>query len=213
MRLTAEDRSTTHSWELRGLAAVLPGGIQLSEAEAAASSDALLAFVRAMCDASPFGIFLAGPGGECLYVNPAGQRIMGIDAETARGRGWMTALHPEDRERIIARWGSAVAARAGNATPVHRFVHANGEVRAVEVRALPLAGQTHHGGFLGILEDVTDRERAEAERADAGAHAEAARIEAEAARAEVASILEPHLGRLHRARSRGRLHVRERSCR
>ena len=36
-----------------------------------------------MCDASPLGIFLAGASGDCLYVNPAGQRIMG---QSARGR-------------------------------------------------------------------------------------------------------------------------------
>ena len=42
---------------------------------------------RAMCDASPLGIFLAGPSGECLYLNPAGQRIMGLAQGETAGRG------------------------------------------------------------------------------------------------------------------------------
>ena len=33
---------------------------------------------RAMCDASPLGIFLAGPSGDCMYLNAAGERIMGV---------------------------------------------------------------------------------------------------------------------------------------
>ena len=60
---------------------------------------------RATCEASPFGIFLAGPRGECLYVNAAGQRIMGLSAADAHGRGWMSALHPDDREAVVSRWG------------------------------------------------------------------------------------------------------------
>ena len=87
-------------------------------------------------------------------------------------------------------------ARGAYATPIHRFVHKNGEVRSVEVRALPLAGQPQGVSLLGILEDVTDRLRGERERQDllarteaARVEAEAARQEAEAARADVAAIL------------------------
>jgi formate hydrogenlyase transcriptional activator len=134
---------------------------------------------RAMCDASPLGIFLAGKGGEGVYLNPAGQRICGLTSDEMRGRGWMDALHPQDRARVVAQWDSAVEARSSYATPVHRFVHKNGQ-----------------GSFLGLLEDVTDRVRAERERQDmlarteaARAEAEAARQEAEAARADVGNIL------------------------
>jgi PAS domain S-box-containing protein len=151
---------------------------------------------RAMCDASPLGIFLAGSEGECAYLNPAAERICGLPAARAAGRGWMNALHPEDRERVTRNWGAAVASNAGYQTPVHRFVHPNGDVRLVEVRAVPVVGRVGDRAFLGILEDVTTRVRAEGERRDllaraeaARAEAEAARQEAETARAEVASIL------------------------
>ena len=151
---------------------------------------------RAMCDASPLGIFLAGPSGDCLYVNPAGEGIMGITLADAMGHGWMKALHPEDRERVAARWGSAVEARSAYKTPIHRFVHKSGEVRSVEVRALPVTGQTHDASFVGILEDVTSRLRNEEERQALLARTEAARVEAEqsrqeaeGARADVAAIL------------------------
>jgi PAS domain S-box-containing protein len=151
---------------------------------------------RATCEASPLGIFLAGPRGECQYINAAGQKIMGLSAADAMGRGWMSAMHPDDRERIAARWGSTVQDRVGYTTPAHRFVHANGDIVYVEVRAMPLAGTLGDKNFLGIIENVTARVAAEAERREllaraeaARAEAEAARREAEAARAEVDSVL------------------------
>ena len=144
---------------------------------------------RAMCDASPLGIFIAGEKGQCLYINPAGEAIMGLTYSESLGHGWMSALHPDDRERVAARWGSAVETRSAYKTPVHRFVHKNGEVRSVEVRALPIAGQPHGLTFVGILEDVTVRIQNEQERQDLLARTEAARQEAEAARADVAAIL------------------------
>jgi PAS domain S-box-containing protein len=143
---------------------------------------------RAICESSPLGIFLAGEDGGCLYVNPAGERICGLSSEAAAGRGWMASLHPEDRERIVSNWGSAVDREKRYDIPIHRFVHPSGEVRSVEVRAVPL-NVADRRGFLGILEDVTDREHAEQERAELSARADMARLETEEARSELAGIL------------------------
>src|SRR6476661_130302 len=52
---------------------------------------------RAMCDASPLGIFLAAKNGDGLYLNPSGERMLGLSSEEMAGRGWINALHPEDR--------------------------------------------------------------------------------------------------------------------
>jgi PAS domain S-box-containing protein len=144
---------------------------------------------RAMAETSPLGIFLAGPDGDCLYVNPAGQAICGLSAEEAKGQGWAQSLHPEDRARIAARWQNAVADTSHYEIPIHRFLHKDGQVRSVAVRAVPLVAEDGKRSFLGILEDVTDRLRADDERRELLARAETARAEAEAARAEVASIL------------------------
>jgi PAS domain S-box-containing protein len=150
---------------------------------------------RAMCDSSPLGIFLADERGECVYLNAAAERICGLSIDEARGTGWKQSLHPDDRARIEARWGSAVGERSDYEIPIHRFVHKNGDVRSVAVRAVPLPGEGRRS-FLGLLEDVTVRVRAENERRElleraqaARAEAEAARAEAEAARAEVESIV------------------------
>jgi formate hydrogenlyase transcriptional activator len=190
MRLTSDDdeRVPALVLELRGLAAALPGGLQWPGGTTA-TAEGSLALLRAMCHASPFGIFLASAQGDCLYSNPAIERITGLTPAAALGRGWMSALHPDDRDRLAAGWSSAIDARVGYRTSIQRFIHPTAGVRAVEVRALPLAGATTDNGFVGILDDVTDRLAAEAERNALLSRAEEARSEAEAARAEVASIL------------------------
>jgi PAS domain S-box-containing protein len=117
---------------------------------------------RAMCESSPVGIFLADERGDCMYLNRAGEGILGVSLAEARGAGWKRTLHPEDRRRIEARWGSAVGDGASYSTPIHRFLHANGDVRSVLVRAVPLATDGQKG-YLGLLEDVTEAEAARAE--------------------------------------------------
>ena len=133
--------------------------------------------------------FLAGPGGECLYINPTTERITGLDA---RGRdGTRLDVRPASRRLRAHHHGMELRGRGPRRVPdVDRPLRSpNGKVREVEVRALPLAGQTTDDGFVGILEDVSERLAAEAERTALLTRAQEARIEAEAARAEVASIL------------------------
>jgi PAS domain S-box-containing protein len=146
---------------------------------------------RTICEASPVGIFLSDDRGGCAYINPAAQKITGLTAEAAMGQGWMSALHEEDRARIVGRWTSAVGApeRQDYRAPVHRFVHPRGEIRSVLVHAVPLAAASGRGGFLGILEDVTERLRSEQERNELLARVEAARASAEAIQVEIANVL------------------------
>jgi PAS domain S-box-containing protein len=144
---------------------------------------------RAVCESSPLGIFLADGRGDCIYLNPAGERICGLSAAEARGTGWLQALHPEDRERIRARWyGTATAGQIrGYESPIHRFVRPDGSTTLVEVRAAPLGADK--SGFLGVLTDVTQREQLQREREEALAREQAARREAEEAREATANIL------------------------
>jgi len=114
-----------------------------------------------VCESSPLGILLASERGECLYINPAAQQITGLTAEAAAGRGWIRALHPDDQEGVAAGWSRAADAHGEYRVPVHRFVRPDGDVRSVQVRAVPLARTPgEERAFLGILEDVTDRLRA-----------------------------------------------------
>lgn len=62
---------------------------------------------RAVCDGSPFGVFITDTAGHCLYINARYQQLTSLTAKEAMGDGWSAALHPEDRERVFASWYAA----------------------------------------------------------------------------------------------------------
>jgi two-component system, cell cycle sensor histidine kinase and response regulator CckA len=115
---------------------------------------------RAMCDTSPVGIFLTEPDGYSIYANVANLKQMGLTAETAMGAGWQRAIHPEDRERVFA--GFAMAIQQGIVYEgVNRYLHANGTVIWVNVKATAIRDETTLLGFVGMAEDITEHKRAE----------------------------------------------------
>src|SRR6266853_230786 len=66
---------------------------------------------RMLAESSPVGIFLSGADDNCLFVNPRWCEIAGISKEEAQGKGWIKAIHPEDRERVVLERNTAGAER------------------------------------------------------------------------------------------------------
>ena len=62
---------------------------------------------RLVFDSVPAGIFIASSSGDFIYVNRHWTALTGLRAELARGTGWMTAVHPDDRASVIASWTQA----------------------------------------------------------------------------------------------------------
>jgi PAS domain S-box-containing protein len=110
------------------------------------------------------GIFLAGPGGEVQYVNEAWTEITGLEAQTALGEGWAAALHPDDREGVLAAWARSVRSGEPYAGEL-RFRRPDGEVRWVLATARILSDDVGRvSGFVGCVNDITERRRLEQER-------------------------------------------------
>jgi PAS domain S-box-containing protein len=53
---------------------------------------------------APVGIFLSDPQGNCTYANPRWLQMVGLSLEEVLGDGWMNAIYPEDRQRVINQW-------------------------------------------------------------------------------------------------------------
>ncbi len=117
---------------------------------------------RAMADAAPVGIFLSDPGGANVYANPTLLRLAGMTFQEALGRAWQAAIHPEDKARALAAYADA-AARLENADVVHRYVRPDATTVWVHVKAAPVADAGKHLGYVGVVEDISERLRAEAE--------------------------------------------------
>ncbi len=119
--------------------------------------------LRALTESSPLGIFETDAHGMVVYANRRWCEIAGCDyRDLAAIR---RAVHPDDVGELTQNWRAALAAGTELAAEF-RYVHADGTVRNVATRAVPLrdtAGVLT--GFTGTLEDETMRKQtAEADR-------------------------------------------------
>lgn len=117
---------------------------------------------RLLSASAPIGIAQADVNGELVYTNPYWQTLAGLSFEQTRGRGWLQAIHPDDRNVVTSAWWAAV--RAAHAfSHEWRFSLPNGEVRWVYARATPLRSvDGEFAGHVSTLEDITSQKKAQA---------------------------------------------------
>jgi PAS domain S-box-containing protein len=114
-----------------------------------------------LAQVSPVGIFRTDLSGNCHYVNQRWCEITGISLEDALGKGWRSAVHPKDLERI----DSQVKEILEEYLPFElefRFVHPNGKIHWVISQAVP---ETENDGkvigYVGTVTDITQRKQVE----------------------------------------------------
>jgi len=106
-----------------------------------------------------------------LYVNSAYERVFGRSCESiyADRRSWLDLVHPDDRERVAAKFRDAAEAAAAVDTE-YRIVRDDGEVRWVNDTAIPVLDDDGRADrIIGIASDITVRKAAEAEVRDSEA--------------------------------------------
>jgi PAS domain S-box-containing protein len=115
---------------------------------------------RTLTAHAPVGIFMTDREGNCLFVNECWCDMAGLSLEEARGQGWVRALHPDDRERVVHEWyAAAEAGRPFDAE--YRFHTPEGKVTWIHGKAVGLcdyAGRV--SGYIGTLTDITERREA-----------------------------------------------------
>lgn len=115
---------------------------------------------QAMSDASPLGIFRTDADGAYVYVNPRYEALAGLPAAAAMGEGWLAAVHPGDRERAYSDWRAVVRERRAEAAGSYRLLQAGNAVIWVTVLAGVILEDDGIAGYVGIVEDVTERKNA-----------------------------------------------------
>ncbi|MFN6567855.1 PAS domain S-box protein [Dendronalium sp. ChiSLP03b] len=107
------------------------------------------------------GIFRIDLSGNCLYVNQRWSELSGISLTMALGRGWRTAVHPEDLNLIDAE----VQRILPNASPFNyefRFQHPDGKIIWVLSQAeAEICANGEAIGYIGTVVDITERQQAE----------------------------------------------------
>jgi len=93
---------------------------------------------------------------------PFWRQLTGQTPEEVRGDGWLAAIHPGDRERVLEVWRSAVQARAVYEAE-YRLRLVDGSYRWFTARGVPVLEPD--GGireWVGVFNDIHDRRAAEA---------------------------------------------------
>ncbi|MGE0397008.1 MAG: PAS domain S-box protein [Kofleriaceae bacterium] len=90
-----------------------------------------------------------------LYVSPGYEAIWGrsIEGVMANPKGWVDAIHPADRERVLAALATKVV--AGTYDETYRIVRPDGTERWIRDRAFPVRSEGAMGRIVGIAEDIT----------------------------------------------------------
>jgi PAS domain S-box-containing protein len=120
---------------------------------------------RVLADTTPQGVFRTDAAGHFIFTNANWQRICGLSAGDALGEGWAATLATEDRGSVLDHWWRCVQQHHGFEMRYRLRRGGNGHgVRQVWARARPLlAPDGGLRGYVGIVEDVTDRISAERE--------------------------------------------------
>lgn len=115
---------------------------------------------EAMSEASPLGIFRADANGDYLYANPRYEQLSGIAAAAATGGGWLAAVHPEDRSRVYDDWQAVVTGQSAEMARTYRVLRSGSNVIWVTARVAAIREDGVITGYVGIVEDVTERRQA-----------------------------------------------------
>ena len=140
--------------------------ISLALGEAVGELRVSEAHFRALAEGSPVGVYATDARGSCTYANPRWLEIYGLTLEESLGPGWADALHPEDRDAVYTEW-QRTAAAATEFSMQFRVRRPNGDIRHVHSRARAVPGiDGAPVGFVGTVEDITERLALQAELAD-----------------------------------------------
>lgn len=115
-----------------------------------------------LSNVAPVGIFQTALSGATTYVNSHFCDLTGFTGDEAMETGWLSAVHPEDVERVREEWCLTSARQRIFATEL-RFLRPDGSVRWVLAYASP--ERDRDGGFNGYIGTITDiTARLDAER-------------------------------------------------
>ncbi len=112
-------------------------------------------------DIVPVGMFRTDPLGHCTSVNQRWCELSGLTREQSMGYGYQTAIHPDDRARVMSSTAKALAEEKPMRTE-YRLLRPDGSVVWVLVYAVGwYAPDGAIEGCLGTVTDITGRVHAE----------------------------------------------------
>jgi formate hydrogenlyase transcriptional activator len=119
--------------------------------------------LRTILETIPGFVWTAPPDGSLEFITESWFERMGHTPDQVLGWEWTSAIHPDDRERLLTQWRKALAEGCPLDAEM-RGCDANGKYRWLLTRAVPLRDEA--GAIIrwyGTLTDIDERKRAEEE--------------------------------------------------
>ncbi len=117
--------------------------------------------MRRVMDVSPHGIFTTDLAGRCTYGNDAWLAIAGLSLAQALDADLRQLIHPDDLAAVLAQRQAALA-EGGIHTGEYRYRRPDGSVVWVRGHLTLLRPESAAEGFVGTVEDVTERRQLDA---------------------------------------------------
>jgi diguanylate cyclase (GGDEF)-like protein/PAS domain S-box-containing protein len=133
-----------------------------------ATADAHERRFATLTERSPIPTLLSEQGMRLAHVNDAFCALVGMSAEQLLGTGWMATVHPDDLEVVVEQ--VAAVLDGGDRETQARLVRDDGTVRTTIIRFAHLFTPGVGAGFVGTIEDITDRLAFEAQLAHQASH-------------------------------------------
>jgi len=111
---------------------------------------------KALTQMSPVGIFRNTPDGYTTFVNPKWCELSGLSFEEAIGKGWLKAVHPEDRELLRRNWELNII-KGEKSKAQYRFLKPDGKIVWVLGENIPEIVDEKIIGYIGTITDITTR--------------------------------------------------------
>jgi PAS domain S-box-containing protein len=113
--------------------------------------------------------------GAITYLNPAIETLIGLPPEQVLGQPFDQFIHPEDlgrlQENVQVLFSGVIPDSAE-----YRVLSTSGEVRWIHVTSQPVVDRDQVTGIQGVLTDITERKRVEAQLEEAAKAAERERL-------------------------------------
>ena len=115
---------------------------------------------RSLVQAGAQVVWVTKPDGEVAEDSPEWRWITGQSAEEYQTKGWLEAIHPDDRERVEAVWRDSL--RSGKVFDNrYRVRSRTGSYKHYDVRAVPIERDGTIIEWVGASTDVTAQREAE----------------------------------------------------
>jgi diguanylate cyclase (GGDEF)-like protein/PAS domain S-box-containing protein len=111
---------------------------------------------RALAEQAPIGIFRSDVGLRLGYANARCIEILGVHGSGLHGSRWLDTLAPADRSRVVAALEGVLEGAEAEVDQV-KVERPDGSARWVSIRVAPVLSSQRSGGFVGSVEDVTER--------------------------------------------------------